>query len=84
MLTKAASRVWALRVVMENNGGISVGSQFYITWITSLLEGCVAWEINKPAKRESESIENVQRKCFRNILRKGYTIFIRLVCAHTI
>ena len=29
MLTKVACKVWALRTVMENNGGIAVGKQFY-------------------------------------------------------
>ena len=73
MLTKATSKVWALKVVMDNGGGIAIGKQFYITWVASLLEGLVPVWHGRLTKRESESIENVQRKCFRIILRGGYT-----------
>lgn len=31
MLTKVVSKVWALRTVMQNGGGVLIGKQFYIT-----------------------------------------------------
>ena len=73
MLTKVACKVWALRTVMENNGGITVGKQFYITWISCHLENMAPVWHSKLTKRQSDSIEKVQQKCFRIILRKGYT-----------
>ena len=73
MLTKVACKVWALRTVMENNGGIAVGKQFYITWIACHLENMAPVWHSRLTQKESESIEKVQQKCFKIILRKGYT-----------
>ena len=72
MLTKVACKVWALRTVMENSGGIAVGKQFYITWIACHLENMAPVWHGRLTKRETESIEKVQQKCFKIILRKGY------------
>ena len=72
MLTKVACKVWALRTVMENNGGTAVGKQFYITWISCHLENMAPVWHSRLTQKQSDSIEKVQQKCFRIILRKGY------------
>ena len=72
MLTKVASKVWALRIVMQNGGGISVGKQFYITWVVSLLESNVPVWHGRLTKNQNDAIENVQKKCFKIILQAGY------------
>ena len=60
---------------MENQGGISVGKQFYITWIACQLESIAPVWHSKLTQKESNAIENVQKKCFKIILRRGYTSY---------
>ena len=76
MLTKVVSKVWALRTVMQNGGGVLIGKQFYITWIVSLLEYNVPVWHGRLTKNQSDAIENVQKKCFKIILQGGYVNYL--------
>ena len=78
MLTKVASKVWAMRVVMQNGGGVSVGKQFYITWIVSLLESNVPVWHGRLTKNQSDAIENVQK----NVLKSYYKLDTSIMMRH--
>ena len=65
MLTKVVSKVWALRMVMQNGGGVLIGKQFYITWIVSLLEYNVPVWHGRLTKNQRDAIESVQKSALK-------------------
>ena len=75
MKSKVNSRIWGLRMVMENGGDFFNGKMYYISMVRSLLEVNVElWNGRLTAKNILE-LENIQIRCFKLILKKKYQTY---------
>ena len=75
MKSKVNSRIWGLRMVMENGGDCFNGKMYYVSMVRSLLEVNVElWNGRLTAKNILE-LENIQIRCFKLILKKKYQTY---------
>ena len=73
--TKVNSRIWGLRMVMENGGDHVSGKMYYISMVRSLLEVNVEiWNGRLTAKNVLD-LEKIQIRCFKLILKNKYQTY---------
>ena len=73
--TKVNSRIWGLRMVMENGSDHVSGKMYYISMVRSLLEVNVEiWNGRLTAKNVLD-LEKIQIRCFKLILKNKYQTY---------
>ena len=72
ILLKVSKKLWGLRLLMNNGGTVQDGKKFYQSWILSQLEGMVPVWHGRLSAQQRDSLEKVQRRSCKIILKKGY------------
>jgi len=72
ILLKVSKKIWGLRLLMNNGGTVQDGKKFYQSCILSQLEGMVPVWHGMLSAQQRDSLEKVQRRSCKIILKKGY------------